>query len=305
MKLINSSFEILEQEPGGLQGIYKQIELAGRTCYKSLDKITKDSAKGFVDRMIASQHHAMLEHGTVYLLFSECCYHRPDGEFIDKYTKNPYSKVVCIGTDDDLVEQTTGKKDYLGDILGTGVYGNALYAITTNYRVLVENEWLDDLKYLCEPTEFHERRVTVRFTTDRGVSHEFVRHRVFSFAQESTRYCNYSKDKFGGELTFIEPSWDMTLKPSDYGEDRSLPFLLSNIEIEYNHLINDCGWKPQQARMILPNCIKTELVMTGFTSDWNHFFDLRARGTTGAPHPDAKALAEPLMGEFYKRGYIK
>lgn len=304
MKLINSSFEILEQEPG-LQGIYKQIELAGRTCYKSLDKITKDSARGFVDRMIASQHHAMLEHGTVYLLFSECCYHRPDGEFIDKYTKNPYSKVVCIGTDDDLVEQTTGKKDYLGDILGTGVYGNALYAITTNYRVLVENGWLDDLKYLYAPTKYHEKRVTVRFTTDRGVSHEFVRHRVFSFAQESTRYCNYSKDKFGGELTFIEPSWDMTLKPSDYGEDRSLPFLLSNIEIEYNHLINDCGWKPQQARMILPNCIKTELVMTGFTSDWNHFFDLRARGTTGAPHPDAKALAEPLMGEFYKRGYIK
>ena len=304
MKLINSSFEILEQEPG-LQGIYKQIELAGRTCYKSLDKITKDSARGFVDRMIASQHHAMLEHGTVYLLFSECCYHRPDGEFIDKYTKNPYSKVVCIGTDDDLVEQTSGEKTYLGDVLGTGIYGNALYAITTNYRVLVENGWLDDLKYLYSPTKYHEKRVTVRFTTDRGVSHEFVRHRVFSFAQESTRYCNYSKDKFGGELTFIEPSWDMTLKPSDYGEDRSLPFLLSNIEIEYNHLINDCGWKPQQARMILPNCIKTELVMTGFTSDWNHFFDLRARGTTGAPHPDAKALAEPLMGEFYKRGYIK
>lgn len=187
MKLINSSFEILEQEPG-LQSIYKQIELAGRTCYKSLDKITKDSAKDFVGRMIASQHHAMLEHGTVYLLFSECCYHRPDGEFIDKYTKNPYSKVVCIGIDDDLVEQTPGKKDYLGDILGTGIYGNALYAITTNYRVLVENGWLDDLKYLCAPTKYHEKRVTVRFTTDRGVSHEFVRHRVFSFAQESTRY---------------------------------------------------------------------------------------------------------------------
>lgn len=186
MKLIKPSYQILDQPPG-LDGIYQQIEIAGRTCYRS-QRPEGQTAKDFVDRMIASQHYAMLEHGTVYLLFSECCYYRPDGEFIDKYTKNPYSKVVCIGTDDDLVEQTPEKNIYRGDILDTGVYGNALYAITTNYRVLVENGWLNDLKYLCEPTEFHERRITVRFTTDRGVSHEFVRHRVFSFAQESTRY---------------------------------------------------------------------------------------------------------------------
>lgn len=186
MKLIKPSYQILDQPPG-LDGIYQQIEIAGRTCYRS-QRPEGQTAKDFVDRMIASKHYAMLEHGTVYLLFSECCYHRPDGEFIDKYTKNPYSKVVCIGTDDDLVEQTPEKNIYRGDILDTGVYGNALYAITTNYRILVENGWLNDLKYLCEPTEFHERRITVRFTTDRGVSHEFVRHRVFSFAQESTRY---------------------------------------------------------------------------------------------------------------------
>lgn len=186
MKLIKPSYQILDQPPG-LDGIYQQIEIAGRTCYRS-QRPEGQTAKDFVDRMIASKHYAMLEHGTIYLLFSECCYHRPDGEFIDKYTKNPYSKVVCIGTDDDLVEQTPEKNIYRGDILDTGVYGNALYAITTNYRVLVENDWLNDLKYLCEPTEFHERRITVRFTTDRGVSHEFVRHRVFSFAQESTRY---------------------------------------------------------------------------------------------------------------------
>lgn len=299
MKLIKPSFEIFEQEPG-LKSIYKQIELAGRTCYKSLDKITKDSAKGFVDRMIASQHYAMLEHGTVYLLFSECCYHRPDGEFIDKYTKNPYSKVVCIGTDDDLVEQPSGEKTYLGDVLGTGIYGNALYAITTNYRVLVENGWLGDLKYLYAPTKYHEKRVTVRFTTDRGVSHEFVRHRVFSFAQESTRYCNYSKDKFGNELTFIMPSWLI----EEDGNFAKFSGILKDAEQQYMSMLH-LGWTPQQARQVLPNALKTELVMTGFTSDWNHFFDLRARGTTGAPHPDAKALAEPLMGEFYKRGYIK
>lgn len=180
MKLIKPSWEILDQKPG-LKGIYEAIERAGRTCYKS-KRPEGQTAKDFVDRMIASQHYAMLEHGTVYLLFSECCYHRPDREFIDKYTKNPYSKVVCIGIDDDLVEQTSGEKTYLGDVLGTGIYGNALYAITTNYRVLVENGWLDDLKYLYAPTKYHEKRVTVRFTTDRGVSHEFVRHKILCVA---------------------------------------------------------------------------------------------------------------------------
>ena len=80
--------------------------------------------------------------------------------------------------------------------------------ITTNYRVLVENDWLDDLQFLCEPTEHHEKEnTTVRFICDRGVSHEFVRHRIFSFAQESTRYCNYSKNKFGNEITIIAPNW--------------------------------------------------------------------------------------------------
>ena len=155
MKLIKPSFEILEQGPG-IHGIYKQIELAGRTCYKSLDRITEDSAKDFVNRMIKSRHYAMLEHGTVYLKV-------PFSLSINKYSENPYSKSKVYDMD-------------------------PICYITTNYRHIVENNWLDDLKYLCEPTEYHEKRVTVRFTTDRGVSHEFVRHRVFSFAQESTRY---------------------------------------------------------------------------------------------------------------------
>lgn len=162
MKLIKPSFEIIEQQPG-LEGIYKQIEQAGRTCYKSEDKITEDSAKGFVDRMVKSGHGAMLEHGTVYLQIKS-----RDAEnyhlFYHKYSSNPYSYVN----------------------VGRGCIWNTLF-ITTNYRVLVENDWLDDLKYLCEPIESHAKKVTVRFICDRGVSHEFVRHRVFSFAQESTR----------------------------------------------------------------------------------------------------------------------
>ena len=294
MKLIKPSFEIREQ-PSGLEGVYKQIEGAGRVCYKSEDKIAEGTAKAFVDRMIASGHGAMLEHGTVYL---KCetevinrYIHPEDGEEedfnkLEKYEYNSYSV-----TNDD------------------GIY---LY-VTTNLRVLVENDWLDDLQYICEPTEYHEKRITVHFVCDRGVSHEFVRHRVMSFAQESTRYCNYSKDKFGNELTFIQPCWLDDERLKLYGpyhtviRDKSLESIfiasLNNAEKDYIDLI-DLGWKPQEARAVLPNSLKTELVVTGFVSDWNHFFDLRARGTTGAPHPQAKELAEPLMKEFIARKYI-
>ena len=294
MKLIKPSFEIWEQ-PSGLEGVYKQIERAGRICYKSEDKITEDSAKSFVDRMIKSGHGAMLEHGTVYLKVFNVI---ENSELIDKYKSNKYS----------VVKEGTEVYNCHGDIL----YGSCK-CITTNYRVLVENGWLDDLKYICKPTEFHEKRITVHFVCDRGVSHEFVRHRVMSFAQESTRYCNYSKDKCGNELTFIQPCWLDDERLKLYGpyhtviRDKSLESIfiasLNNAEKDYIDLI-DLGWKPQEARAVLPNSLKTELVVTGFVSDWNHFFDLRARGTTGAPHPQAKELAEPLMKEFIARKYI-
>lgn len=294
MKLIKPSFEIWEQ-PSGLEGVYKQIERVGRVCYKSEDKITEDSTKPFVDRMIKSGHGAMLEHGTVYLKVFNVI---ENSELIDKYKSNKYS----------VVKEGTEVYNCHGDIL----YGSCK-CITTNYRVLVENGWLDDLKYICKPTEFHEKRITVHFVCDRGVSHEFVRHRVMSFAQESTRYCNYSKDKFGNELTFIQPCWLDDERLKLYGpyhtviRDKSLESIfiasLNNAEKDYIDLI-DLGWKPQEARAVLPNSLKTELVVTGFTSDWDHFFDLRARGTTGAPHPQAKELAEPLMKEFIARKYI-
>lgn len=294
MKLIKPSFEIWEQ-PSGLEGVYKQIERAGRICYKSEDKITEDSAKSFVDRMIKSGHGAMSEHGTVYLKVFNVI---ENSELIDKYKSNKYS----------VVKEGTEVYNCHGDIL----YGSCK-CITTNYRVLVENGWLDDLKYICKPTEFHEKRITVHFVCDRGVSHEFVRHRVMSFAQESTRYCNYSKDKFGNELTFIQPCWLDDERLKLYGpyhtviRDKSLESIfiasLNNAEKDYIDLI-DLGWKPQEARAVLPNSLKTELVVTGFVFDWNHFFDLRARGTTGAPHPQAKELAEPLMKEFIARKYI-
>ena len=277
MKLIKPSVQIIEQDTYDINSIFKTIELAGRTCYKSEDKITEDSAKEFVERMIKSGHGAMLEHGTVYLTIPT--FYTQDVGIL-KYELNPYSKVVT-------------RRDYT--------------YITTNYRVLVEHEWLDDLKFLSVRNIVHKKRTTVKFICDRGVSHEFVRHRVFSFAQESTRYCNYSKDKFGNELTFIIPCWtnihegdygdifnpkesNITLTPNEYFFINSL----RESEKYYMELTNN-GWTPQQARNILPNSLKTELIMTGFNDDWLNFFKLRCASNA---HPQAKELADILKKQF-------
>lgn len=279
MKIINPSFEIIEQQ-AGLEGMYKHIELAGRTCYKSEDKITNDSAEGFVNRMIKSNHTAMLEHGTVYL---KVPYKTEDAwgtlnnrMIIANYEDNTYSIV----------------KDF----------DHCAY-ITTNYRVIVENKYEKHLQFICEPTEYHEKRVTVRFITDQGILREFTRHRVFSFAVESTRYCNYSKDKFGKELTYIMPCW---LPDGDLSvpAEECFKYALIKSEQAYFQLLKE-GWTPQQARNVLPLATKCEIIMTGFVNDWKHFFDLRALGITGAPHPQAKELAKPLYDIFIQRGYIK
>lgn len=310
MKLIRPSFEILEQKPRAivipadmeigprmvreelLSSVYRQIEIAGRTCYKSEDKITDTSAKEFVERMVKSGHGAMLEHGTVYLLLNMA-----SRQQYFKYCGNPYS-----------VANSTGEAE-------KGTWNGF---VTTNYRVLVENGWLEDLEYICNPGKEHEKRITVRFVCDRGVSHEFVRHRVFSFAQESTRYCNYAKDKFGNELTFIIPRW-LSLSngsytydyPNGFTKDGSKwdsklelnTFLLSLVRSEaaYLELISQ-GWVAQQARAVLPNSLKTELIMTGTLTQWEGFFKLR---DAESAHPQARELAEPLHTEFRKRGWCE
>ena len=278
MKLIKPSVEIIKQEEYDLNNIFKFIELAGRTCYKSEDKITEDSAGEFVGRMIKSGHGAMLEHGTVYLTIPNKNISK--SLLIYYCERNPYSKIVWTDTN---------------------VY------ITTNYRVIIENNWNDFLKYITAPTEFHVKRTTVKFICDRSVSHEFVRHRVFSFAQESTRYYNYTKDKFDNELTFIIPCWIKDLKEDSYyayceyhnlKNDASKRWfdICMAAEFVYTNLIEE-GLKPQEARAVLPNSLKTELIMTGFDSDWRHFFKLRCAPNA---HPQAKELANMLKDKFNK-----
>ena len=279
MRLIESKAEYIPQEEG-LEGIYKMIELAGRTAYHSLDKITPDSAKDFVDRMIKSKHGAALEHGTVYLYFS----YKENEEVWIKYTRNPYSKVIPKYNH---TEGNSHNEFYFFDRY-----------VTTNYRVLVENNWLDDLKYLCSPTEFHEKRYTMRLTCSRAIANELVRHRTMSFLQESTRYINYSKERHGGEITFIKPSWCPDYDETDW--DIFLHSLHSSEEC-YFKMLNK-GFQPQQARDVLPNATKTELIMTGFSSDWKHVMDLRLFGKTGAPHPDMIDLMQKAQKSMQEAG---
>lgn len=297
MRLIKPKVEIINQEPG-VEGLFKHMELCARTCYKSEDKITEDSARKFIDNVIVARGHtAMLEHGTVYLkipygIMYDTGYFSNEA-IATKYIDNPYSIV-----------QNSQIYDY--------------WCVTSNYRVLLQNGWLDDLQYLCEPTEYHVRRITVRFICDMGVAREFCRHRVFSFAQESTRYCNYAKDKFGNELTFIQPCWItdeslshwrtvMNSETEWFRPNNAFPginmFLHSLEEAEdiYLALINEEGWKPQQARNVLPLALKTELIMTGTDEQWAGFFNLRCARDA---HPQARELAIELRDRMILAGYI-
>ena len=310
MKLIKPKAELLIQG-SGLDGIYKQIEKCGRTCYRSEDKITEDSAKPFVDRMINSNHLAMLEHGTVYL------YYKSIGREALPFFNSPYAKVVT-----ELCREV-------------GTNGESVYEIfvTTNLRYIVENSLQRHLQYICEPTEYHEKRYTFRCITSIGVTREMNRHRVNSLAEQSTRYCNYSKDKFGGEITFCIPSWlnipegkaywadglnyriqpndlskeSYSVRPNDYftlEEAKICDLWLDSLAVSENNYMEllKQGWQPQQAREVLPLCTATEIVHTAFASDWKHFFDLRYFGTTGKPHPNMLQLATLMKEEAEKHG---
>ena len=272
MKLIESKAEYIPQEEG-LEGIYKQVELAGRTAYHSQDKITPDSAKDFVDRMIKSKHGAALEHGTVYL---QCriCLNEKDDTLLSKYKNNKYSK--CF-------------EYYFPGSASRGTY------VVTNLRVLIENNWLNDLQYLCSPTEFHEKRYTIRFTCDRGVSHQLVRERLMSFLQESQRYCSYIKEKFGASVTFIQPDWIKTSDQKEFEED------IKAVEKLYFKWLNK-GYKAEEARYFLINGTKTEIVITAFASDWRHMLDLRYFEKTGKVSPDMKDLMQKAQKTMQEAG---
>lgn len=272
MKLINQSYEICKTHGYTLQDVYKDIERAARVSYKSEDKITEDSAEKMVQRLISMEHYSPLEFGTIYLKAKLI----PCWDILRKKNKNLSKPWV-------YVEQVDEKEE-------DGSIGRYWY-ITTNYRFIIENELEDLLQYMCEPTEHHQNRTTVKFITNRAVTHELVRHRSMSFMQESQRYVAYDKDKFGSEITFIKQAWEQS-----EDEKTLMEHTLSQIEDTYMKL-RKLGLKPQQARTVLPNATKTELYMCGFDKDWEHFFDLRDKTHVD---PQMYNLAHPLHEEFNK-----
>lgn len=292
MKLIKQSFEFINQTDFSLVGIKKHIERCARVSYKSEDKITDTSYEKFVNMLESRGHDRPLEFGTVYL--SRTSQKEDNMEWLDKYAYNPWSK-FSFGN---------------GSTRINGELRNTVY-VTTNYRVIKEHHWEDDLQYLCEPTEYHHKRYTVHMILDRGVMDEFRTHVGLSHLAESTRYVNYSKKKFGSELTFIKPCWLDDEKLKLYGpyhtviRDKSPESIfianLNNVERDYLDLIK-LGWTPQQARSVLPLSIKSELISCGFEDVWTNFFYRR-----DAPdaHPMAQEIAKPMHQKFIELTEMK
>lgn len=273
MKIVEQKVEMLPLQAFQTLGdAYKRIEEAARTCYKSEDKADENSHVKMFDNLVVAKHYAMLEHGTVYLKVPKRKIRRA---LTERYMNNPYSKIF-------------------------GVVGGG-YIIVTNMRVIFENCWQDDLvKYGYFIDSFEQKklirdgidvRVSFKITTSLQVAMQLIRHRCFSFAMESTRYCNYFKSKFGKSLTFIK---------FDFGK-KWLNFLfkgyLKTVEWLYLYFV-DVLKSPQMAAKILPKQLKTELVMTGSISDWKTFVEKRALEVTGKVLPDTKEIGVMVQKEL-------
>ena len=300
MKFVSPSAEIIKED-----NMFKQIERIGRICYKSESNITEDSAARFVKTLARNQHYAMLEHAVFTVRFDTVDLK----SFIEVDLDNGItpSKFIYISINDDNYSYVSANLRYMFE--GSGCLWSELFTCLCRYaKELVNSVFEEDFSYsdhvFCNPhgvlvtdigeipediRDYHDFR-SVKFVTDRGVSHELVRHRVASFAQSSTRYCNYAKDKFGSEITYIRSnSWD------DMSENELAPIYdsLKAAESAYMKLISD-GYTPQFARAVLPNQLMTEIVVTANMTEWHHICNLRYLGTTGSPHPDMRDLMDRL-----------
>lgn len=353
MKIINPEVHLLDSVN---VNPYQFIEKIGRTCYKSIDKITEDSAESFVRGLCKRKHYAMLEHYWVHIItdisveeieeavkyFALCLFgskesfvdliryvHVTNGEGINTYISAPLR--VFIELEGKLKEL---RENYIGfqyeffnpyklmkafmycianefsAVFDTSLYSNNEY--TSRIKIVTDQKkYIDNIKKdMCNvATPIVDREIkkhrthTALFVCDRGVSHELVRHRPCSFAQESTRYCNYSKDKFDNQITVVKPfffnRFTDTAKNVLYDDSAYSDWLMAceYAEKMYFRLINK-GATPQEARSVLPNSLKTELIMTTNEKEWQHIIDLRYVGVTGSPHPQMKevmGLAVPQL----------
>lgn len=289
MKLIQQSFEILEQTDFSLVGIKKFIERCGRVCYKSEDRITDTSYERFVGMLESRDHARPLEFGTVHLKMNVSDF-------------NKIRSTLCLN------------KIYNDQWIKHYYVGVSVIYVTTNYRY-----YLNILKifpkvekfFTKEDNEYYPRRYTVHFIINRGIMDEFRTHVSLSHLAESTRYCNYDKDKFGNELTFVAPCNLDFQELKLYGPHHTVIrnqsaesiFIshLNNAEKDYLDLIK-LGRTPQQAREVLPLSVKSELISCGFADAWENFFYRRCAKDA---HPMAREIAIPLQEKFKELGYIE
>lgn len=300
------------------------IEKVGRTCYKSEDKITDDSAAKFVSGLVKRGHEAMIEHWNLIFKTDEFWYEQivedwemllHNGDIPLKERMRPFLRFTDQTVNDETRCIISGNmrawRDYTKACLnGFGFIPAYMYGIIKNYPLFFPEfkDWVpvsinntilipitvNDLVGPVEHGVHHD--VTVKFTCDRGVSHEIVRHRTSSFAQESTRYCNYGQDKFGNEITVIRPSWcKADTEIYDIWKNGCL-----KSEGTYFTLLSENA-TPQMARSVLPNSTKTELVMTTNLNGWDHFFFLRCSSDA---HPDMQESAWMTQELFNREVYI-
>jgi len=306
MKIIKPSATIEErdEERGGLN----IIEKAARTCYKSEDAITEGSADRIVKALIKRGHESAIEHGDYIFLLDDT--HILDNvlEALLETEANTGHRIHLSFTRANRRPIISGnirawRELMAADSIAKYYFTGAIDTIYTEDLIPEDERYADSrihqLRYADLKGALEQRvhlRQTVRFTIDRGISHEFVRHRVMSFSQESSRFCNYSQQKFGREISVIEPCF---LVPDTEPYNLWKRQCMSAEAAYFTEL--DLGLLPQEARAVLPTSTKTELMMTGTLGEWRHFFDLRALEKTGRAHPQAVEVAKPLMTQMASR----
>jgi len=301
------------------KGILKKLETAGRVCYKSEDRIGEGTAEKFVKAIIDRGHESVLEHGEYILQFKNpndyskiiCGMRAIEEETGDKsllrHTVNKERYIIsgnvrmwrdfiknCIKNNIYICKKALTLLTYVFDITSKiefKILFGDLLTVPDKYTVspypvtfLIADDLITDAEILTHKT------ITAKFVTDRGISHEIVRHRIASYSQESTRYCNYSKEGFGGSVTFVQPSFAVE---GTEGFDRWKKSCEES-EKAYFDLLN-FGWKPEQARNVLSHSIKTEVVVTMNIRQWRHFIKLRTDKTA---HPQIREVATMLQEQL-------
>ena len=299
MLIVEPKAELMQNPKNAVERAL-HVEQCGRVCYKSEARITDGSDETFIANLIKRGHEAMIEHARVTLHFeNDSCArfihrkmnlsgqhdyltftHAPIGYYVSGNMRAwrafiRFANKVEIPLNYDMAKFIVDNRAFFPDFpISHSLEFNAMQGVN-----LEIDPWkLDDAEDRKAHTWY-----SVRFTCDRGVSHEIVRHRPASYAQESTRYCNYSKDQFGGEITVIQPPF--------FAPD-SLPYKhwkqgIQAAEAAYFDLLND-GCTPQEARTVLPNSLKTELIMTATAAEWLHFIELRVDSHA---HPQMREVA--------------